>query len=407
VADRPRRSPNVTADILARDARDVMSLPIRVLLVDDEPLILRSFARALDRAGIGNVSVGNGADALQALEQSDFDVIISDISMPLMSGVELLAAIRRTDPDVPVVLVTGTPTVESAVRAVELGALRYLTKPVAEAELVEVATTAGRLSRLARLKRAALAESGDAGVPGDRHALAVRFAVALEKLWIAYQPIVSWSERKVVGYEALVRSDEPLMRSPIELLGAAERLDRIHHLGRRIRACAVAGAGTMPPECLLFLNLHPKDLTDAELLEPGTPLGGFAGRVVLEITERRALDGMDLGQLAPALRRFGYRLAIDDLGAGYAGLTSFAQLDPAVAKLDMTLVRDIDRSPVKRRIVEGMVKVCLDLGVRAIVEGVETEAERDVLVEIGCDWMQGYLFARPGRGLPTWPPPPA
>src|SRR5690606_21718759 len=109
------------------------------------------------------------------------------------------------------------------------------------------------------------------------------------------------------------------------------------------------------------------------------------------------------GKLVPALRDRGYRLAVDDLGAGYAGLTSFAQLEPAVAKLDMSLVRGVDQHPVKQRIVAGMVQLCRDMGTEVVVEGVETEAERDTLLACGCDWMQGYLFGRPDRALARWP----
>ena len=101
------------------------------------------------------------------------------------------------------------------------------------------------------------------------------------------------------------------------------------------------------------------------------------------------------------LRALGYRIAIDDLGAGYAGLTSFAQLEPEVVKVDMSLVRGIDRSPVKQKLVRSIIALCTELGIQLVAEGIETPAERDALIALGGDLCQGYLFAKPGRGFPT------
>jgi EAL domain-containing protein (putative c-di-GMP-specific phosphodiesterase class I) len=96
----------------------------------------------------------------------------------------------------------------------------------------------------------------------------------------------------------------------------------------------------------------------------------------------------------------GYRLAVDDLGAGYAGLTSFALLRPDVVKLDMSLVRGVDANPIKQTLVGTMAGLASEMGMRVVVEGVETIAERDTLIELGCDLFQGYLFARPTAEFP-------
>ena len=98
----------------------------------------------------------------------------------------------------------------------------------------------------------------------------------------------------------------------------------------------------------------------------------------------------------------GFRIAIDDLGAGYAGLTSFATLEPEFVKLDMSLVRDVDKNPTKKKLVRSMTSLCRDLGMLVVAEGVETLAERDVLVEAGCDLLQGYLLAKPGKPFPEF-----
>src|SRR5262249_22689572 len=100
------------------------------------------------------------------------------------------------------------------------------------------------------------------------------------------------------------------------------------------------------------------------------------------------------------LRELGYRIALDDLGAGYAGLASFAQFEPDVVKVDMSLVHGIDASPVKRKLLRSIITLCNDLGIPLVCEGIETVRERDVVAELGAALCQGYLFAVPERGFP-------
>jgi EAL domain-containing protein (putative c-di-GMP-specific phosphodiesterase class I) len=97
----------------------------------------------------------------------------------------------------------------------------------------------------------------------------------------------------------------------------------------------------------------------------------------------------------------GFRIAIDDFGAGYAGLSSFAALAPEIVKLDMSLVRDVHRSAVRRQVVASMASLCVGLGTRVVAEGIELPEERDCLAHAGCDLLQGFLFARPGPPFPS------
>jgi DNA-binding NtrC family response regulator len=116
----------------------------RVLLVDDEPGILRMFRTALQHAGFDIEEASNGHLALERLEKASFDVVVSDINMPGRDGFELLRGVRERYPDLPVILMTGKPSLESSKEALELGAVRYLVKPVFPAalkEAVEHATT--------------------------------------------------------------------------------------------------------------------------------------------------------------------------------------------------------------------------------------------------------------------------
>lgn len=374
---------------------------LRFLLVDDDPAIIRAYGSALSRHGATVETASNGKEAAERVKSGPFDVIISDISMPEMTGIEFLKAVRAYDLDVPVILMTGDPNLESAIRAVEYGAFRYLPKPVPGQELWETAIRAARLHKMASLKREALELPGTDGRRlGERAALEVRFSWGMSLLWMAFQPIIGWAERRVFGYEALLRSDEPLMKNPAEMLDAAERLGRLHELGRTVRASVAAAAPKAPEEAKLFVNLHSADLNDEELYSAQAPLSRIATRVVLEVTERASLYGVkSLAASVAKLKALGFQIAIDDLGAGYAGLTSFTQLEPEVAKLDMSLVRGVDSDVRRQSIVRSMKKLCDELGILVVAEGVETAPERNTLAELGCDLLQGYLFAKPGRGF--------
>ena len=151
-----------------------------------------------------------------------------------------------------------------------------------------------------------------------------------------------------------------------------------------------------PAGTRFFINLHPLELADEELFSEKNPLAPIASQIVLELTERARLETLtDAPARIAMLRAMGFRFAIDDLGAGYAGLGSLAAIEPEIVKLDMGLVRDISTSATKRRIVAATARLCRELGSQVVAEGVETERELAILRELGCDLLQGYHFARP------------
>ena len=125
--------------------------------------------------------------------------------------------------------------------------------------------------------------------------------------------------------------------------------------------------------------------------------GVDARNITLEITERASLEHhSSLVDHMRALRALGYRIAVDDLGAGYAGLSYFARLAPDVVKIDVSLTRDVDRDPVRQRIVASICTLAHDLGMLVVAEGIETQGEFVRVGELGVDLVQGYFVARPG-----------
>ena len=394
---RPEHSPATS------EVRTASAPKGRILVVDDEPLQLRSIARVLRSRNYEVECAADGHDATKMLVEKDgYDAVLSDIAMPGMNGIQLLQFVRERNLDIPVVLVTGEPAVSTAVKALEFGAFHYLTKPLEIPDLEEVVERAVRLHRMAMMKRQAAELLGHPIESDDAKRLAENFDRALASLWIASQPIVSVKSKTIYGYEALLRSNEPSLPHPGAVLDAAERLGQLEALGQIIRDRAVEPILGRPEAGMLFVNLHTTDLLDPTLLSRTAPLSQIAERVVLEITERASLDRVkDLRGRIASLREIGFRIAVDDLGAGYAGLTSFALLEPEIVKLDMTLIRDVHQSATKQKLIRSMAELCRDMGMLVVGEGVETVQERDALVELGCDLLQGYFFAKPGKPFPV------
>jgi EAL domain-containing protein (putative c-di-GMP-specific phosphodiesterase class I) len=235
------------------------------------------------------------------------------------------------------------------------------------------------------------------GYEVDLVALERSFERALSTIEMRFQPIVRAEDSSPFGYEALLRTHEPSLPHPGAVLDAAERLNRLHKLGRAIRTDIARRVIDAPQVGAVFVNVHALDLVDRALSSPYSPLAKIADRVVFEVTERNSLESIPDARFQVAeLRNMGYRLAIDDLGAGHSRMAQFSPTDTDFVKLDMSLIRDIDRHPIKQNLAASIIDLCRDQSILVIGEGVETEAEANTLRSLGCDLLQGYLIARPG-----------
>jgi EAL domain-containing protein (putative c-di-GMP-specific phosphodiesterase class I) len=194
-----------------------------------------------------------------------------------------------------------------------------------------------------------------------------------------------------------MRSTDKSLPHPGAVLDAAERLEKVSQLGRALRGLTAKVIADAPAERgLFFVNLHLLDLLDKQLTSAFAPLTKVASRVVLEITERTSLQGhADIRYRVAELKELGFQIAIDDLGGGHARMGTFSPFDTDFVKLDMSLVRDLEKHPTKQRLVKSIIELCADSNTKVVGEGVETEAEAKVLVDLGCDLLQGYLINRP------------
>jgi EAL domain-containing protein (putative c-di-GMP-specific phosphodiesterase class I) len=371
-----------------------------LLVVDDDEEFMRACVRVLEAWGYQVCRATSSEAALQIAGEHSFDAILTDINLPGASGLDVLRVVRCRDKDVPVILMTGGPELETARLAVEWGAQSYLIKPLAMPQLKEVLERSIRAYHLARRQRQILAVSDR--LARETEALREQFNRALGGLWMAFQPIVSYSQKTVVAYEALMRSSDPTLHLPIDILSVAESLGEVHTLGHKTRGLIAEVMEHHPDVPGVFINLHVLDLLDEQLYAPDNPLRAFASRIHFEITERMAIEKIpDTHNRIERLRKLGYKIAVDDLGEGYSGLNSFADLEPDAVKLDMSLIRGIERTPTKRRMVHALASLCRELGTPLVAEGVETQAELDILIDLGADWLQGFLFARPDYPFPV------
>ncbi|MBN2197363.1 MAG: EAL domain-containing protein [Polyangiaceae bacterium] len=368
--------------------------------------MLEAIGQTLVEAGATLTTASDAEMAIAALDRRDLDVVVADVCMPRVGGLAVLRALRESDLDASCIIITASPEVESAVEALRLGAFDYMGKAEAGRVLPQVVARAGTMARLARLKREAQGEMGRPSMaPGDLMGLDVALTQTLGSLRMAYQPIVG-RDGLTFGYEALMRSSEAALPHPGAVLAAAERLGRLSDVGLRTRLLVGEELRRLPEGILCFFNLHPSDLGDRGFMEDRAFLEGHGHRLVLEVTEREALDRLpDVRGAVSQLREKGCRIAVDDLGAGYAGLSTFAQLLPDIVKIDMSLVRGVDQNPRTAHIIGGIVALFHDLGVTVVAEGIETIGERDELLRLGCDLFQGYLIAKPAAGFPAprWP----
>lgn len=214
----------------------------------------------------------------------------------------------------------------------------------------------------------------------------------------AYQPIVDLERREVFGHEALVRG--PQGEGAYSVLAQVNEQNR-YRFDQSCRVKAIKGASALGITERLSINFLPNAIYKPELcirttLEAARTHGFPVERIIFEVTEgERVEDGPWFAEILREYKRCGFKTAIDDFGAGYAGLSLLADFQPDIVKIDMGLVRNLDSDRSRRTIVRSMVRLCGEMDIQVIAEGVETAGERDALRDAGISLMQGYLFARP------------
>lgn len=238
---------------------------------------------------------------------------------------------------------------------------------------------------------------------GCRDGEAVDFDIAM-----AFQPIMDLQTGAPFAYEALVRgSNGESAASVLEKVTPENR----YAFDQQCRVKAIQGAaraGLLGGPARLSINFLPNAVYSPQAciqltLATAAALDFPTDRLIFEFTENEEMtDPAHVSHIVASYQKMGFGVALDDFGAGHAGLNLLARFQPDLIKLDMELIRGLDASLPRRIIIDGVMKMCAALGVEVIAEGIETRAELDALREIGVRYIQGYLFAKPGfQSLPA------
>jgi EAL domain-containing protein (putative c-di-GMP-specific phosphodiesterase class I)/CheY-like chemotaxis protein len=274
-----------------------------------------------------------------------------------------------------------------------------------------------------RFRRALLNAIGraDHRVELERQELRHRLGGELDKVLAeqgiscVYQPIVGLDGYDVLGYEVLARGPEQSeLHHPDDLFEVARHEDRVAELDRICRLTATRDSAGLPGRYLRFINTEPLSLffhsRSAEFIEEFVDASPpqLRGQTVVELTENSIIE--DFGHMRDVCRKLqqeGFRLAIDDAGAGHSGLQAMVEIEPDFIKLDRSLTRKIESSLVRQKLVKNLHDFCRQSGITLVAEGIETRAQLDALLDLGVEFGQGYLFAHPGPFRPlreTVPP---
>lgn len=233
------------------------------------------------------------------------------------------------------------------------------------------------------------------------------------QLYSAFQPIFSPSHGRVVGYEGLLRAKDTRGRNvcPSDLFGRTEDLNETLYLDRLCRLLHVrnfSGASESVQNSLLFLNLTPEVIRHSRQMNYATFFtqevvkhhGLRPEQVVIEILESAILDEKLLLDVIEDYRKAGFRIAVDDFGAGESNLDRLWKLAPDIIKLDRSLIFNAGRNPRARRLLPGLVNLIHQIGGQVLLEGIETEEEAMIALDADVDMVQGFIFARPEPQFP-------
>ncbi len=227
-----------------------------------------------------------------------------------------------------------------------------------------------------------------------------------EMITTLYQPIFSLKNGEVLGYEALSRGPEntPLY-SPLKLIEVAHESGKIWELEMLFRQKALERVKKLEKDKLLFINVDPDIMKSAEFRSGLTK--EFLSQndlsenaIVFEITERTSINDYESFQkILQNYRKQGYQIAIDDVGAGYSGLKTINEIRPHFIKIDMDLIRNIDKDAFKQSLIKAFVDTSVTTNIKVIAEGIETKEELKTLILLGVHAGQGFYLKQPEKTL--------
>lgn len=222
---------------------------------------------------------------------------------------------------------------------------------------------------------------------------------------MAFQPIINCKKNQIYGYEALVRGLNN--ESAFSIISKVND-DNRYLFNQLCRVKAIALASKLKIDSLLSINFLPNSVYNPErcirtTLNAAKKYNFPVDKIMFEFTEVEKIEDVNLVQsIVEYYNKLGFKTAIDDFGSGYAGLGLLAEFQTSIVKLDMELIRNIDKDHARQSIVKNCLNIFSDLKITPLAEGIETKEEFTCLRDFGIELMQGYLFAKPGfESLPN------
>ena len=389
---------------MSRAVENVAAKPISIILADDNGEFLDALSSVIqcehDFQLLGTARDTAGAVRLSTVYAPDIALV--DWSMPGGGGVTATAQITRGSPRTKIVALSASSERAVVLKMLSAGASGYVVKTVTAGDLVAaLRRTAAGGSALSPeitssvVEELALQLSADGrGAGRTRNGTAVRSSIEHSGIRMVFQPIVDVRRGSVTGIEALARFDHEPKRSPEVWFAEAASADLGAELDMAVAEKALAILPELPHTVDLFMNVRPETLFARPFAELMATASGRS--VVLELTEHAPVeDYRRLKNALAPLRERGFRLAVDDVGAGYSSFRHLLNLRPDVLKIDISLCRAIEGDRARQVVAAALASLGRELGAAVVAEGIETRAELDVVRNLGVDCVQGFLLGRP------------
>ncbi|MDX6542120.1 MAG: hypothetical protein QOI71_3730 [Gaiellales bacterium] len=377
--------------------------PLTVIVADDHPDFLRALSRIIQREPDFEL-VGKARDTTAAVRAAALykpDVALVDWRMPGAGSAMAMAEIARSSPETRVVALSASGESEAVFEMLRAGASSYVVKSVTPDDLVEVirTTAAGR----GALSPAVLGEVVAQMVRPEDHDESdaeslrrIRSVIDERAFEIAYQPIVALADDSVIGVEALARFDTEPKRSSDVWFGEALEVGLGTALDMAAAERALQILPELPPGIDLFLNVRPESISSERFAD--VMAGIKAESVVLELTEHAPVRNYArLTGMLSDLRDDGFRIAVDDVGAGYASLRHLLNVSPDILKIDISLCRCIESDRARQVLAGALASLGREIGATVVAGGIETGPELQAVRELGIECAQGYYLGRPAR----------
>ncbi|MCG2710820.1 MAG: EAL domain-containing protein [Candidatus Omnitrophica bacterium] len=363
-----------------------------ILLVEDDLVAVENISSLLKSRNYKVEYAVTGEEALEKAKNHP-DLILLDRYLPDIEGLEVCRKVRvdKRLKSIPIIILTARNTIAEKIEGLYVGADDYITKPFEGEELI------ARIE--ATLRRSRFAEQDQE----DRDKLSAELKKIIEEKLIIpfFQPIVALDTFAPIGFEVLSRPPQKsILSNPEYLFKIAIACGMYFQLEMLCWETGFAKWKSFDRSEKVFLNCIPT-LVEHDNFSAGALLdrGIMLSNVVLEITERISIQNHALFfKKINKLKEAGLKVAVDDVGSGFASLDTIAETKPDYVKIDMSLIRDINSDSIKQSIVEAIVSFCKKSNMITIAEGVETREELQKLIRMGLNAAQGYYLARPEPG---------